>query len=43
MDIIGQNGNDGIHYEEEPIELGDDLSDTEDEMTLQKGAFSRKI
>ena len=43
MDIIGQNGNDGTHYEEEPIELGDDLSDTEDEMTLQKGAFSRKI
>ena len=46
MDIVGQNGNDGIHYEEEPIELeanSEDLPDIENEITLQKGAFSRKI
>ena len=44
MDIIGQNGNDGIHYEKE-VELKPapkDIPPVEKESTLgKKGAFRR--
>ena len=40
MDIIGQNGNDGIHYEENPDP--EDLPNIEEERRLEKGSFSRK-
>jgi hypothetical protein len=37
MDIIGQNGNDGIHYEEEVVK------EVEEKATIKpgKGAFKR--
>ena len=44
MDIIGQNGNDGIHYSEEPIELEadlDDLPDVDESAVIKKNNIEK--
>ena len=50
MDIIGQNGNDGTHYEEDSVSDSEKIPEVSEPNTkevrekvkLEKGAFSRK-
>ena len=45
MDIVGQNGNDGIHYEEDLVADAEDVpkpKKVKEKVRLEKGAFSRK-
>ena len=44
-DIVGQNGNDGIHYEEDLVADAEDVpkpKKVKEKVRLEKGAFSRK-